>query len=97
MFYSSFHVIKHCEINIMNRNMLFCINVTLILHFLNMDEASRTIRPGKKIDLRRDDRVRDGFGARCPVTDQITFFCSCSCRSTPCLCCVSIIIFAQEL
>ena len=68
MFYSNFNVIKHCEINIMNRNILFCINLTLILYFLNMDEASRTKRPGKKIDLGRDDTVRDGFGARCPVT-----------------------------
>ena len=46
--YSNFHVIKHFEINIMNRNILFCINLTLILYFLNMDEASRTKRPGKK-------------------------------------------------
>ena len=48
MFYSDFHVIKHCEINIMNWNILFCINLTINLYFLNMDEAPCTKRPRKK-------------------------------------------------
>ena len=32
-----------------------------------MDEAFRTKRPMKKIDLGRDDLVLDGFGATSPI------------------------------
>ena len=40
MFYSNFYAIKHCEIKYVNRNVLFCINLTLILQFLNVDEMT---------------------------------------------------------
>ena len=34
---------------IMIKALSFCINLTIILYFLNMDEASRTKRPGEKL------------------------------------------------
>ena len=67
MFYSNFYAIKHCEIKYVNRNVLFCINLTLILQYLNVDEMTWYEASRKKIKFRRDDLVRDGFGARSRV------------------------------
>ena len=49
MFYSNFNAIKHCEINYVNRNVLFCINLSLILYFFKYgrDDQVRSV-PGKK-------------------------------------------------
>ena len=42
LLYNNYHAVKHCEINYVNRYILFYINFTLILQFLNMK------RPMKK-------------------------------------------------
>ena len=41
-------IVKHCEINYVNRYTLFYINFTLILLILNMDEASREKKKKKE-------------------------------------------------